>query len=73
MIPPLDLPADLSSISALIFDLDGTLLDSFAAHFAAYLAMFERLGFPMTEEDFFANYSPNWLETYERVGLPRER
>jgi HAD superfamily hydrolase (TIGR01509 family) len=27
----------------------------------------------MTEEAFFAIYSPNWLETYERAGLPREQ
>lgn len=58
--------------AGLIFDLDGTLLDSFQAHFQAFMAMFERLGYPVTEATFFANYSPNWLETYERLGLPRE-
>lgn len=58
--------------AGLIFDLDGTLLDSFQAHFQAFLAMFERLGYPVSEATFFANYSPNWLETYERLGLPRE-
>src|SRR5512133_2314499 len=58
--------------AGLIFDLDGTLLDSFQAHFQAFMAMFARLGYPVTEETFFAHYSPNWLETYEGLGLPRE-
>lgn len=61
------------SPSALIFDLDGTLLDSFPGHFQAYLTMFAHFGIPMSAESFFAVYSPNWLETYRKVGLPRER
>lgn len=57
---------------AVLFDLDGTLLDSFPAHFHAYMALFRHYRIPMSEESFFAVYSPNWLETYRQVGLPRE-
>lgn len=67
-------PADLhpTKTPALLFDLDGTLLDSFPAHFRAYMAMFARYNIAVTEASFYALYSPNWLETYRRVGLPEE-
>jgi HAD superfamily hydrolase (TIGR01549 family) len=55
---------------ALLFDLDGTLLDSFAVHYQAYEAMFARFGIRITRETFLASYSPNWYHTYERMGLP---
>lgn len=62
-----------SKTPALLFDLDGTLLDSFPAHFRAYLAMFQHYDIQVTEESFYRLYSPNWLETYRRVGLPEEK
>jgi len=63
---------DLHNAKALLFDLDGTLLDSFPVHFAAYQATFARFGVHLTEEHFLATYSPNWLQTYETLGLPRQ-
>jgi HAD superfamily hydrolase (TIGR01549 family) len=63
---------DLRHAKALLFDLDGTLLDSFPVHFAAYQATFARFGIHLTEEHFLATYSPNWLQTYETLGLPRQ-
>ncbi len=57
---------------ALLFDLDGTLLDSFSAHLEAYRIMFARFGIHITNESFLASYSPNWYETYEAMGLPKE-
>lgn len=63
----------IDNIRAVLFDFDGTLLDSFPGHFRAYQVMFAHFGIPVTQESFFAVYSPNWLETYRRVGLPRER
>lgn len=58
--------------SGLLFDLDGTLLDSFGTHFEAYRVMFSRFGIEMSEEIFFASYSPNWYHTYQAFGLPEE-
>lgn len=63
---------DLQSLRAVIFDLDGTLLDSYPVHFQAYTYTFERFGIQLSEQDFLATYSPNWLDTYRALGLPEE-
>ncbi len=59
-------------LRGLLFDLDGTLLDSFSAHFEAYRAMFARFNMQISAESFLASYSPNWLHTYQAMGLPSE-
>lgn len=59
-------------VRGLLFDLDGTLLDSFPAHFEAYRVMFARFEIEISEESFLAAYSPNWYHTYEAMGLPGE-
>jgi HAD superfamily hydrolase (TIGR01549 family) len=59
-------------VKGLLFDLDGTLLDSFSSHLAAYQAMFARFGIQLTEAQFLNSYSPNWYLTYETIGLPKE-
>ena len=55
----------------LLFDFDGTLLDSFSVHFAAYEQMFARLGRTVSRQALLAAYAPNWYATYEALGLPR--
>lgn len=55
-----------------LFDLDGTLLDSFSVHYEVYEVMFARFGIQMTEAGFLSTYSPNWYETYRAMGLPEE-
>lgn len=60
-------------VRAVLFDWDGTLLDSFAADSAAYLAMFRALGVAWDVRDFERHYSPNWLRVYRAVGLPRAK
>lgn len=61
-----------TGIEAVLFDFDGTLLDSFSVHFAAYEAMFARFRISINREDFLRSYSPNWYRTYEAFGLPPE-
>lgn len=63
---------DLHKLRAVIFDLDGTLLDSYPVHFRAYQHTFSRFGIELNEADFLATYSPNWLDTYRALGLPEE-
>ena len=58
------------ALKGILFDFDGTLLDSFAAHFAAYQRMFARFDISITKEDLLGAYAPNWYETYRLLGLP---
>ena len=68
----IDPTRELERVRGLLFDLDGTLLDSFSAHYQAYERTFARFGIRMTEEEFLSSYSPDWYRTYEAFGLPRE-
>ncbi len=60
-----------ASVRAVLFDLDGTLLDSFHAHYRVYVHLFRDLGRPFDEAAYAQHYSPNWYIFYERLGLPK--
>jgi HAD superfamily hydrolase (TIGR01549 family) len=60
-------------ISGVLFDWDGTLLDSYHADSSAYLAMFEEMGIAWGLEDLARHYSPNWYDVYGAAGLDRSR
>lgn len=61
-----------NSISTLLFDWDGTIVDSAQLGLNAYYKVFAELDCEFSEEIYNANYSPNWDKTYEALGLPRE-
>jgi HAD superfamily hydrolase (TIGR01509 family) len=58
---------------AILFDWDGTLLNSYAADLKAYLAMFRALGIDWTERHLALHYSPNWQRVYRAARLPRSK
>jgi HAD superfamily hydrolase (TIGR01549 family) len=60
-------------IQAVLFDWDGTLLDSYEADSAAYLAMFREMGIPWGLDELARHYSPNWYHVYRAAKLPRSR
>jgi len=60
-------------IRAVLFDWDGTLLDSYAADSAAYLAMFRAMDVPWGIRELDQHYSPNWYSVYRAAKLPRGR
>ena len=62
----------LSKIRAVIFDWDGTLLDSYSADLSAYLAMFRALKISWGEAELRRNYSPDWYRIYRAARIPRE-
>jgi pyrophosphatase PpaX len=62
-----------SDIQGVLFDWDGTLLDSYSADSAAYLAMFREMGIAWGLDDLARHYSPNWYHVYKAAGLPRRR
>jgi len=61
------------SIRAVLFDWDGTLLDSHHADTQAYLAMFRALGIPWGLKELARHYSPDWYRVYRAARLPRGR
>ena len=61
-----------TSTKAILFDLDGTLLDSFVPHYRTFRATLARFGIQLTKRRFVEIYSPDWRETYRAMGLPRE-
>ena len=62
-----------ASITTLLFDWDGTLVDSAQLGLTAYEKSFAELGIPFDHETYRAVYSPNWLSVYEGLGLPKEQ
>jgi HAD superfamily hydrolase (TIGR01509 family) len=60
-------------VEGVLFDWDGTLLNSYDADTSAYLAMFEEMGIVWGLAELEKNYSPNWYEVYRAARLPRKR
>jgi HAD superfamily hydrolase (TIGR01509 family) len=60
-------------LQAVLFDWDGTLLDSFDADSSAYLAMFREVGIPWGLNELAAHYTPNWHHVYRAAKIPRSK
>ncbi|MBC8032172.1 MAG: HAD-IA family hydrolase [Pyrinomonadaceae bacterium] len=61
------------TITTLLFDWDGTVVDSAQLGLTAYEKAFAELGILFDHETYRAVYSPNWLSVYEGLGLPKEQ
>jgi phosphoglycolate phosphatase len=61
------------SLRAILFDWDGTLLNSFESDAIAYDAMFQQLGIPWGREKLKLHYSPNWHRVYVAAGIPESK
>lgn len=61
------------AIRAVLFDWDGTIVDSFHADSTAYRMMFAELGIAFDAELLARHYSPDWHRVYAAAGVPRER
>jgi len=61
------------SIQGVLFDWDGTLIDSYEADASAYLAMFREMGIPWGIKELTRHYSPDWYAVYRAAGLPQHR
>jgi phosphoglycolate phosphatase len=62
-----------SLLRGVLFDWDGTLLNSYAADTAAYLAMFREMQIPWGLAELEQHYSPNWYNVYRAANLPRAK
>jgi HAD superfamily hydrolase (TIGR01509 family) len=60
-------------LSTVLFDWDGTLLNSFEADARAYMHMFRALGMNWGIDELKRHYSPNWHNVYRAARLPRKK
>jgi len=57
-------------MDAIVFDWDGTLIDSLTAVFDANAQVLGEYGVPFDDERYRAAYTPDWRVMYQRLGLP---
>jgi HAD superfamily hydrolase (TIGR01509 family) len=62
-----------TSIEYVLFDWDGTLLNSFEADANAHMHMFGALGMSWSIAELKRHYSPNWHRVYRAAHLPRAK
>jgi pyrophosphatase PpaX len=60
-------------LHAVLFDWDGTLLDSYHADSQAFLAMFRAMGVDWGLPELERHYSPDWYAVYRAAKIPEER
>jgi HAD superfamily hydrolase (TIGR01509 family) len=58
-------------LRGVLYDWDGTLLDSYHADRAAYVEMFRVLGVNWSAEEIDRHYSPDWYRVYRAAGIAR--
>lgn len=61
------------TLAGVLFDWDGTLIDSYHADSQAYLGMFREIGLDWGLKVLERNYSPDWYTVYRAAGIPKER
>jgi phosphoglycolate phosphatase-like HAD superfamily hydrolase len=59
-------------MDAIVFDWDGTLIDSLPAIFDANLQVLAEYDLPFDDERYRAAYVPDWRLMYQRLGIPEE-
>jgi len=62
-----------STLVGVLFDWDGTLVDSYHADSQAYLALFRAMGVPWGLQELQRHYSPNWYVVYRAAEIPSAR
>jgi HAD superfamily hydrolase (TIGR01509 family) len=61
------------TVTTLLFDWDGTIVDSHQLGLRAFEQSFADLGIAFDPEVYRRVYSPNWYSVYEAMGLPQEK
>jgi HAD superfamily hydrolase (TIGR01549 family) len=57
-------------LAAVLFDWDGTLVDSAETSYRCFERLFHSFGIAFDRAAFARSYSPNWIRTYEGMQLP---
>jgi HAD superfamily hydrolase (TIGR01549 family) len=58
------------AVKTVVFDWDGTLLDSFPAGYRASVTVLRHFGIDVDRRRFLETYSPNWYDSYQMLGVP---
>jgi len=66
------MPQTNNHITTLVFDWDGTLVNSAHLGLLAFQMSFAELGYPFLLDVYETAYSPNWYSTYRALGLPED-
>lgn len=61
------------TITTLLFDWDGTIVDSAQLGLRAFEQSFAALALKFDHEIYQAVYSPNWYSVYEAMGVPEDK
>ncbi len=73
MAEEVDKALSANRVSALLFDWDGTLVDSVMSSYLTFQKALAHVGIPFTWEQFEAHFTPDWHRMYEAVGVPASR
>ena len=60
-------------VRAVIFDWDGTIVDSAEPTYRCYARLFAELGVAFDRDIYARTYSPNWYDTFRALGVPEQR
>lgn len=60
-------------IDTILFDWDGTLIDTAGPAYEATRKVLQEVGITIDAETYARVFSPNWYRMYEALGLPKER
>src|SRR5262245_61148351 len=60
-------------MEAIVFDWDGTLVDSLPAIFEANRQVLSEIGVPFDNDRYRAAYIPDWRLMYQRLGVPDDQ
>ncbi|HET7030881.1 MAG TPA: HAD hydrolase-like protein [Candidatus Limnocylindrales bacterium] len=60
-------------MEAILFDWDGTLVDSLGAFHKANATVMDAFGLPFDVVRYRQHYVPDWREMYRRLGVPHDR
>ena len=71
MLARIRLNARMKQATTILFDWDGTLIDSYSASYRASITVLKHFGIEVNREQFLETYSPNWYDSYEKLGVPR--
>jgi HAD superfamily hydrolase (TIGR01549 family) len=60
-------------VQGIVFDWDGTLVDTLGGLYRANVAVMRAFGLPFDRNLYRRHYSPDWRLMYERLGIPPEQ